>query len=202
MLRFNSRRSAKAAINYYANQQEKYFSEGHSNAGSWGGQGAYWLGLSGEVDPKAFADLCNNLDPRTGKRLTLRTKATRKVGYDVNFHAPKSLSVLYLLNKDERIREAFNEAVQGTMAMMEQNAGTRVRRQGADFNRLTGTLAWATYIHHTARPVDGIPDPHLHAHCFVFNATYPKKNAGKPLNLATSSATPRSTKPSFMPSSR
>jgi conjugative relaxase-like TrwC/TraI family protein len=33
-----------------------------------------------------------------------------------------------------------------------------------------GNLCWAEFIHFTARPVDGTPDPQLHAHCFTFNA--------------------------------
>src|SRR5260370_22796 len=34
--------------------------------------------------------------------------------------------------------------------------------------------AWggAEFIHTTSRPVDGVPDPHLHAHCFAFNSTW------------------------------
>ena len=39
-------------------------------------------------------------------------------------------------------------------------------------NRTTGNMAWAEFIHTTSRPVDGIPDPQLHAHVFVFNTTF------------------------------
>lgn len=46
----------------------------------------------------------------------------------------------------------------------------RVGGQKAD--RHTGTGVWGEFIHSTARPVGGIPDPHLHAHCFTFNVTY------------------------------
>src|SRR5690606_848862 len=31
---------------------------------------------------------------------------------------------------------------------------------------------WAEFIHTTSRPVDGLPDPQLHAHVFVFNTTF------------------------------
>lgn len=37
---------------------------------------------------------------------------------------------------------------------------------------MTGNLAWAEFVHFTSRPVGGVPDPHLHIHCFTFNATY------------------------------
>ena len=33
-------------------------------------------------------------------------------------------------------------------------------------------MAWAEFIHTTSRPVDGLPDPQLHAHVFVFNTTW------------------------------
>ena len=33
-------------------------------------------------------------------------------------------------------------------------------------------MVWGEFIHFTARPVEGRPDPHLHAHCYAFNATY------------------------------
>ena len=33
-------------------------------------------------------------------------------------------------------------------------------------------MVWAEFIHTTARPVGGIPDPLLHAHCFTFNVTH------------------------------
>jgi AAA domain/TrwC relaxase len=49
---------------------------------------------------------------------------------------------------------------------------TRVRMGREDCNRTTGNMIWAEFIHTTSRPVEGLPDPQLHAHCFVFNATY------------------------------
>lgn len=47
-----------------------------------------------------------------------------------------------------------------------------VRKNGADENRTTGNMVWAEFVHFTARPVNGIPDPHLHAHCYAFNTTW------------------------------
>ena len=39
-------------------------------------------------------------------------------------------------------------------------------------DRTTGNMVWAEFIHTTSRPVDGLPDPQLHAHVFVFNTTW------------------------------
>jgi conjugative relaxase-like TrwC/TraI family protein len=104
--------------------------------------------------------------------LTARLRSDRTVGYDFNFHVPKSVSLLYATTRDERILDAFRDSVDGTMHDMEAEMLTRVRKAGKNENRTTGNMAWGEFIHFTSRPVDGVPDPHLHAHCFVFNTTF------------------------------
>jgi conjugative relaxase-like TrwC/TraI family protein len=94
------------------------------------------------------------------------------VGYDFNFHCPKSVSVAYEFTQDERILDAFKSSVNQTMREIESDMKTRVRKNGADENRITGNMIWAEFVHFTARPVNGIPDPHLHAHCYTFNTTW------------------------------
>jgi conjugative relaxase-like TrwC/TraI family protein len=174
MLRVVAHKSAAAARQYYSEglRREDYYSEGQEIAGKWHGKAAELLGLEGSVTPEAFAALVENRHPGTGERLTARTKTDRVVGYDLNFHAPKSLSVLYALTGDDEILKAFRSAVAETMGEIESQTATRVRKQRADKNRVTGNFAWAEFVHLTARPVDGIPDPHLHVHCFAFNATF------------------------------
>jgi conjugative relaxase-like TrwC/TraI family protein len=174
MLRVVAHKSAAAAHKYYAEglRREDYYSEGQEVAGKWHGKAAEILGLSGDVTPEAFAALVENRHPGTGERLTMRMKGERVVGHDFNFHAPKSLSVLHAFTKDPDILKAFRAAVAETMTEFEGMAETRVRKKGAQENRQTGNLAWAEFLHFTARPVSGIPDPHLHAHCFVMNVTH------------------------------
>jgi hypothetical protein len=58
------------------------------------------------------------------------------------------------------------------MREMEAEMQTRVRKGRQDDNRTTGNMTWAEFIHTTSRPVDGLPDPQLHAHVFVFNTTW------------------------------
>ena len=173
MLRINQQRSAAGAKSYFEEglAREDYYTQ-DAIIGRWGGKTAERLGLTGEVTREAFLALCDNLDPNTGRTLTARTREHRTVGYDFNFHAPKSLSLLYTLTRDERLLQAFQEAVRATMQELEGDVKTRVRVAGENSERTTGNLAYAEFVHLTARPVGGEPDPHLHAHCFVFNATY------------------------------
>ena len=170
MIRITQQDSAKDAKRYYA--AADYYSEGQELIGSWGGKGAARLGLHGVVDKFAFERLCDNQDPRTGNPLTVRTKSERTVGYDFTFSVPKSVSLLYSLSGDQGIMEAFRGAVDETMREIETEMKTRVRKDGQDTDRNTGNMVWAEFIHTTSRPVDGLPDPQLHAHVFAFNTTW------------------------------
>jgi conjugative relaxase-like TrwC/TraI family protein len=171
MLRIVQNSSPGGAKNYFA--AADYYTEGHQEfEGIWHGKGAARLGLSGPVERSAWEALCDNRNPQTGKALTLRQKSNRTVGYDFNFHVPKSVSVLYGLTGDQRILDAFRDSVHETMLEMEREMQTRVRIDGKNVNRTTGEMVWGEYVHLTSRPVDGVPDPHLHAHCFVMNATF------------------------------
>src|SRR5262249_12356361 len=170
MIRISQQDCASGAKRYYATAD--YYSEGQEIVGSWGGKGASRLGLSGTVDKFSFERLCDNLDPRTGEPLTVRTRAERTVGYDFTFSVPKSVSLLYAMSGDQGIMDAFRAAVDETMREIEAEMKTRVRKGQRDEDRTTGNMAWAEFIHTTSRPVDGLPDPQLHAHVFVFNTTW------------------------------
>src|SRR5271165_1758303 len=175
MIRITQQNSAEGAKRYYATAD--YYSEGQEIVGSWGGKGASRLGLEGTVDKFSFDRLCDNLDPKSGEPLTVRTRTERTVGYDFTFSVPKSVSLLYALSGDQDILGAFRAAVDETMREIEAEMKTRVRKGRQDRDRTTGNMVWAEFIHTTSRPVDGLPDPQLHAHVFAFNTTFDEEES-------------------------
>ena len=181
MLRIIPSENAKQAKSYYTSSLKhegnehklgNYYAEEQEIIGQWQGKGAEQLSLKGRVDQRSFEALCDNLVPGTKDCLTVRMKENRRVGYDFNFNCPKSVSVVHALTGDDRILGAFRESVSETMRQIESEMKTRVRLAKAQEDRKSGNLIWGEFIHFTARPVEGRPDPHLHAHCFAFNATY------------------------------
>jgi conjugative relaxase-like TrwC/TraI family protein len=170
MLRIIQNSTPAGAKSYYSTAD--YYTEGHELVGSWRGKGAARLGLHGEIKKPDWDALCDNTHPITGCSLTARQREGRRVGFDFNFHVPKSVSLLYGLTEDPRLLEAFKDAVGSTMEGMESEMQTRIRSDGRNEDRTTGNMVWGEFVHTTARPVGGIPDPHLHSHCFVFNATW------------------------------
>jgi conjugative relaxase-like TrwC/TraI family protein len=181
MLRIICSENIRQAKSYYTSSLKheadpsklgQYYGQEQEVIGEWQGKGAELLGLKGKVDQKSFETLCDNKRPGAKERLTPRTNDNRRVGYDFNFNCPKSVSVVHALHGDERILNAFRESVSETMRQIESDMKTRVRVHNAQEDRKTGNMVWGEFTHFTARPVEGRPDPHLHSHCYTFNATY------------------------------
>jgi len=150
-------------------QVRQYYSADSPTVGQWFGVGAEMLGLEGVVSEKDFIALCDNLDPRTGERLTSQSKKTRRrIFYDLTIAPPKSVSIAALIGNDKSIVAAHDEAVKVAMAEFQNFASTRVRGNGRMDDRLTGNIVATTFRHDTSRALD----PQLHTHCLLFNATY------------------------------
>ncbi|RRJ97304.1 conjugative relaxase [Opitutaceae bacterium TAV4] len=154
-----------------------YYMQGHVVVGEWRGVAAQMLGLNGKVTEDQFLKMCDGLHPETGQKLTMRKNTTRReagrnvsnrrVFYDFTISPPKSVSVVALM-QDARIVAAHDRAARKMVDEMEKFAETRVRRGGANGERVTGAVAAALFRHDTSRELD----PHLHTHCVLFNATF------------------------------
>jgi conjugative relaxase-like TrwC/TraI family protein len=168
-------KSATSAKNYFSDALIKsdYYLDEQELVGKFKGKIAQRLGVSGIASKDVFSLLCENINPVKGKALTSRKKRQRTSGYDINFHCPKSVSVLHVLSKDNHILDAFQDSVHDIMCEIEDDSKTRLRKNGKNEDHETGELLWADFVHQTARPVEGVmPDPHLHCHCFTFNVTW------------------------------
>jgi conjugative relaxase-like TrwC/TraI family protein len=179
MLRVTQSVSAKGATRYFdeALARGDYYTEQDRSIGTWGGKAAERLGLSGQIQRENFIALASNLDPGSGERLTARTKNNRTAGYDFTFSVPKSVSVFMALEQESEVQALVLQAFEETMVDIEAEMKTRIRGRDQsgrqrDTERLTGNLAYAAFAHEVSRPVDGVPDPHFHIHCYVLNATY------------------------------
>ena len=162
-------RDALSKADYYIQDQEMN--------GRFHGEVAKRLELDKTLVKRDIFDLlCDNINPITKAPLTPVTADDRRVGYDINFHAPKSVSIVHALSKDDHILKVFKNCVQATMNDLEKDMQTRVRVEGQNFDRDTSEMLWADFVHQTARPVgNNPPDMHLHCHNFVFNVTYDKE---------------------------
>jgi hypothetical protein len=127
MLRANTSTSGDAAKRYFTESLSRgdYYSRGCEIPGVWNGKGAERLGLSGPVSQADFFALCENRRPMDGQPLTPRLKDNRRVGEDVNFHPPKSVSLVHALTGDPAILEAVRLSVRDTMRQLEERTQCR-----------------------------------------------------------------------------
>jgi conjugative relaxase-like TrwC/TraI family protein len=172
MLRITQKSDAGAAKSYYS--QSDYYVE-QELPGQWRGKAARRLGLEGEIKKGDWDALCDNVNPRTGKRLTARQRSDRSVCYDFTFNCPKSVSLLFAATQDKRVLDAFQGAVNSTLDDIEAEMATRVRKDGRNEDRIVGNMAAGVYTHFLSRPVDGIADPHLHSHAVILNFCHDDK---------------------------
>jgi conjugative relaxase-like TrwC/TraI family protein len=123
-----------------------------------------------EVDGRVLRDLAAGRDPQSLKPLVrASTNGRRSVGYDLQFAAPKSVSVLaafagpeeraqILAAHDRAVRRALDYAHAAGLIV------TRTGAQGRERAPVDGVSA-AVYRHFTSRA----QDPHVHSHAVLLN---------------------------------
>ena len=157
--------ASSGAAEYYA-ADNYYTLQNGTDQSLWDGRGAQALGLEGKVETAAFERILEGNLP-DGSQLNA-ARGEHRPGLDLTFSAPKSVSLIALLGKDERVVEAFRASVSQTLAWAEKNlAQTRVWQNGRQVTENSGNLLVASYLHDVSRELD----PQLHVHAVLANAT-------------------------------
>lgn len=103
----------------------------------------------------------------TSSRKFKRADQKDRMGLDLTFSAPKSVSLQTLVGGDAKLIECHDRAVEAALLAAERYAQTRHKVKGVSRTLTTGNLIIARFRHETSRA----RDPQLHTHCIVMNLT-------------------------------
>jgi conjugative relaxase-like TrwC/TraI family protein len=186
MLSVSNVSAGAAASGYYST--EGYYAAGSPEAeaaAQWFGRAAEYLAAKGQleftrpIDDLVFADLLDGRAPpteknekgewRQGQVLGRWVDGGRehRPGIDLTFSASKSVSIMALVAKDDRIIAAHDAAVRAAMTWIEANA-VATRRAGPDGDIEVvqgGKIIAGLFRHDTSRALD----PQLHSHAVIAN---------------------------------
>lgn len=197
MQRVTTLKSTQQAKDYFNKELSKgdYYAKDQAQEvpSIFSGKTAEKMGLSGEVTRESFYKLIEHENPVTGEQLTSRKNESdnRRAGTDITFSVPKSVSVYWSHTGDERVMNAFEQAVEETMQNdIEPLIEARVRNNGQSGSRVTGNGLWSKFLHRTARPAkerdadsgklkELVPDPHLHSHVILHNVTWDQEHKNR-----------------------
>jgi conjugative relaxase-like TrwC/TraI family protein len=161
-------------VHYYADSVDDYYkNEGESSG--WFGQGAAYLNLKGEIETDMMKNILLGQIP-AGANLQRQEIPTRKftradqkhrMGLDLTFSAPKSVSLQTLIGGDAKLIGCHDRAVEAALLAAERYAQARHNVKGLSQTLTTGNLIIARFRHETSRA----RDPQIHTHCIVMNLT-------------------------------
>ena len=152
---------------YYARHRAE-----HRRASAWFGRGAEALGLSGPVNVRDFERVMQGRVPGTAIVLRRNRDGAQehRTGWDLTLSVPKSVSLLWALLHDERIREAFVRAVETALRYAEDHL-LETRGYDPDTKRRARVraegLVAALFLHLSNRN----DEPQLHMHVVIVNMT-------------------------------
>lgn len=171
MLTISPIKNSIGAAVYFAKEDNYYLSEVDAKEHSlWWGVGAEKLGLANK---KALEeDLQSIMEGKLPNGVIIGLQKDGSIkhrpGYELCFHAPKSVSILALDGDDKRFYEAHLAAVKETLKVIEEDCAQARVYNGKTVNfENTKNLTVALVRHTASRSLD----PHLHHHALVMNAT-------------------------------
>lgn len=163
-----TRKDVGGVCAYYGDGVDDYYAH-DGEASAWHGKGAEELGLIGDVDDKRFREL---LSGKVGNgqqimRMSNRQDSKDRIGIDLTFSAPKSVSLQALVAGDVEIIKAHDRAVARALEEAEARAQARQKINGKTQIETTGNLVIGKFRHETSRE----RDPQLHTHAVILNMT-------------------------------
>lgn len=164
-----------AASHYFSAADDYYASSDDESATQWQGKGAAELGLDGPVDKTAFSRLLSGLLPDGSH---IETSGKKRMGWDMTFSAPKSVSLQALVGGDTRVARAHDEAVSAVLARAESLALARKKVKGISSWERTANMVIAKFRHALSRD----KDPQLHTHAVILNMTRRSDGAWRALS--------------------
>jgi conjugative relaxase-like TrwC/TraI family protein len=133
----------------------EYLSENEKVKGFWQGKLAEKEGLVGK-----------EVKQNDVERIASMIKNGERVGLNITYSAPKSVSIAFAILGDQRIKEAHEQAVRTANEWVEKNlVETRQGQCGRERVKASG-VAIANYTHEISRS----HDPQLHTHSVILNA--------------------------------
>ena len=162
---------AAAEGSHYYTEGRYYHENGHAPA-EWAGKGAEALHREGAITNfQEFDRGLNGTLPDGTKLPDPPGGKERRHGDDWTFSPPKSVSLVALVGRDERVVAAHDRAVREAVGYMEQEMfGTRGVVNGEQVH-VPGGAVVGLFRHETSRPVGGVVDPQLHTHTVWLNAS-------------------------------
>jgi TrwC relaxase. len=133
-----------AAARYFSAADDYYAKE---TPGEWQGEGAERLGLVGPVDQLQLAKLLDGKLPN-GERIHTTFNAEtnkRRMGLDMTFSAPKSVSMQALVAGDKNVTLAHDRAVAKAMHHVENSPRHGARSRASSCANAPGTWSSASF---------------------------------------------------------
>ena len=166
-----------SSVEYCLQEQEDYYLGGREPAGQWYcPAGQFDLADGRAVENGVFRNLHEGLSADGSEQIgKTNAKGERVGGYDCQFAAPKSVSILWALADEEtraKVEAAQGRAVRAALDLAQQCGQIRTGHNGVDLEKTP--IFGATFQHGESRPTDRDPgifrsDPQLHTHTIIFN---------------------------------
>jgi conjugative relaxase-like TrwC/TraI family protein len=148
----------------------RYFAEETASM-QWSGKVADFLQIRGRrVTKYELSQAAAGYCPLSDRPLYQRQSTNRRLGWDILFMPPKSISVAALVGAGgDRIVRAHSQAVDAAFNLLAEPAAAVSSRSNLGLHswRTTGAMLFTHVVHRTNRE----KEPHLHSHLLLMNTT-------------------------------